>query len=252
MSRLRFPVRRGNQPAARRRSTASGALAIALASAAALIAATTPGALAAGELITGGPTGPTTDNTPTFSWEAVVPASCAIDGAAPTPCTSPFTTPELADGPHVVEIQAGVAIEARNIVVDTIVPAVIVTGSDAVQTEPTTTVTFTAEAGAETSCAIDSGDFAPCESPYTTPVLRNGTHVVRVRATDAAGNHGEGSHVVRMDVAPPDTSIVAGPGDYTDELRPWHGVVRNVQGDWVLLSHDLVLQVFRGVAPAHE
>ncbi|KZC43053.1 MULTISPECIES: cytochrome P450 [Rhodanobacter] len=32
---------------------------------------------------------------------------------------------------------------------------------------------------------------------------------------------------------------------YTDELRPWHGVVRNVQGDWVLLSHDLVLQAAR-------
>lgn len=29
---------------------------------------------------------------------------------------------------------------------------------------------------------------------------------------------------------------------YTDELRPQHGVVRNVQGEWVLLSHDLVVQ----------
>lgn len=29
---------------------------------------------------------------------------------------------------------------------------------------------------------------------------------------------------------------------YTDELRPRHGVVRNVQGEWVLLRHDLVVQ----------
>ncbi|WP_374564897.1 cytochrome P450 [Ideonella sp.] len=29
---------------------------------------------------------------------------------------------------------------------------------------------------------------------------------------------------------------------FTDELRPQHGVVRNVHGEWVLLRHDLVVQ----------
>lgn len=29
---------------------------------------------------------------------------------------------------------------------------------------------------------------------------------------------------------------------YTDELRPLHGVVRNVHGEWVLLRHELVVQ----------
>lgn len=29
---------------------------------------------------------------------------------------------------------------------------------------------------------------------------------------------------------------------YTDELRPRHGVVRNVDGEWVLLRHELVVQ----------
>ena len=29
---------------------------------------------------------------------------------------------------------------------------------------------------------------------------------------------------------------------YTDELRPRHGVVRNVHGEWVLLHHELVVQ----------
>jgi len=32
---------------------------------------------------------------------------------------------------------------------------------------------------------------------------------------------------------------------YTDELRPGHRVVRNVQGEWVLLGHDLVVQAAR-------
>ncbi len=31
----------------------------------------------------------------------------------------------------------------------------------------------------------------------------------------------------------------------TDELRPRHGVVRNVHGEWVLLRHDLVIQAAR-------
>lgn len=32
---------------------------------------------------------------------------------------------------------------------------------------------------------------------------------------------------------------------YTDELRPRHGVVRNVHGEWVLLRHELVVQAAR-------
>lgn len=217
MSRFRSPVRRGTAPAShpRKRSVLTATLA---AAAAAAVLTATPAA--ADGLLTGGPTGPTADSTPTFTWEAAVPASCAIDGGTPEPCASPFTTPELADGPHVVEIQAGVAIEARNVVVDTVAPLVQMTGSDADRTEPTATYEFTAEAGTDTACAVDTGEFAPCTSPYTTKPLANGSHIVRVRATDAAGNHGEASRVVRMEVAAPDTSIVAGPEGYTDEKKP--------------------------------
>lgn len=217
MSRFRSPVRRGNAPASRpRKRSVTAAL---LASVAASLAVAASPAAADG-LLTGGPTGPTSDHTPTFTWEAAVPASCAIDGKTPEPCVTPFTTPELADGPHVIEIQAGAEIEARNIVVDTVAPLVQMTGSDADRTEPTATYEFTAEAGTDASCAVDTGEFEPCTSPFTTKPLANGTHIVRVRATDAAGNHGEASRVVRMEVAAPDTTIVAGPGGYTDERKP--------------------------------
>lgn len=42
----------------------------------------------------------------------------------------------------------------------------------------------------------------------------------------------------------PDDLSAAGrdPRAYADEWRPRHGVVRNVQGEWVLLSHRLVVQ----------
>jgi hypothetical protein len=31
---------------------------------------------------------------------------CALDGAAPAPCSSPYTTPPLTDGPHRLEVRA--------------------------------------------------------------------------------------------------------------------------------------------------
>lgn len=179
-------------------------------------------ALAAGEVLTGGPVGPTNDATPTFTWTATGAAACSLDGAAPVACTSPWTvSPELADGPHVVEVTAGGMSEARSFGVDTVVPAVRITaGDDGTVTEPTATFSFTAEDGADVACAIDTGAFAACTSPWTTPALRNGTHSVRVRATDAAGNTAETSRVVVMDVTSPDTTIASGPGEFTDERRP--------------------------------
>ena len=179
-------------------------------------------ALAAGELLTTGPAGPTNDATPTFAWDAAGAATCAIDGGAPVACSSPWTlAPELTEGPHVVEVTVGAVSEARSFSVDTILPGVRITsGDDGTVTEPIATFAFAAEDGADLACAIDSGDFVPCTSPWTTPALKNGTHSVRVRATDPAGNAAETSRVVVMDVAAPDTSIVSGPGEFTDERRP--------------------------------
>jgi hypothetical protein len=37
-------------------------------------------------------------------------------------------------------------------------------------------------------CAIDQGAFVACGSPYTTPALGNGSHVLFARGTDRAGN----------------------------------------------------------------
>jgi hypothetical protein len=55
----------------------------------------------------------------------------------------------------------------------------------------TADATFRAsEEGASFACAIDSGPFAPCASPLTIAAdgFEPGRHVLRVRATDAAGN----------------------------------------------------------------
>jgi hypothetical protein len=59
--------------------------------------------------ITAGPSGPTTDHTPTFVFSAGEPGSrfeCSIDGGPFVPCNSPFTTPELTAGRHTLAVRA--------------------------------------------------------------------------------------------------------------------------------------------------
>ena len=57
----------------------------------------------------GGPTGPTDDRTPTFSFSAPEPGSrfeCSVDGGPFGPCSSPFTTGELPAGKHTLAVRA--------------------------------------------------------------------------------------------------------------------------------------------------
>src|SRR4029078_12680649 len=42
-------------------------------------------------------------------------------------------------------------------------------------------------------CKIDQGSYSSCAASYTTPALSDGKHVIKVRATDAAGNTDESS-----------------------------------------------------------
>jgi alpha-tubulin suppressor-like RCC1 family protein len=57
-----------------------------------------------------GITGPgkTNDSTPTFTFSADEPATfqCRVDGGSVVPCSSPFTTSHLADGPHTFSVAA--------------------------------------------------------------------------------------------------------------------------------------------------
>ncbi len=59
--------------------------------------------------ITSAPTGTITDATPTLNFTANVANStfaCSVDSGPFSSCTSPFTTPALADGPHTVTVVA--------------------------------------------------------------------------------------------------------------------------------------------------
>jgi hypothetical protein len=59
--------------------------------------------------ITGGPTGSTSDNAPTFQFTANEAGStfeCSVDGGPFAACSSPFTTPSLPSGQHTFSVRA--------------------------------------------------------------------------------------------------------------------------------------------------
>lgn len=76
-------------------------------------------------------------------------------------------------------------------------------------------VAFTAsdDAGAPSlTCAIDAATPSPCSSPWSTPALTPGGHVVGVTATDAGGNASSASIVVTATAPPANGGAGSGPG----------------------------------------
>ena len=104
---------------------------------------------------------------------------CALDGAVPTPCTSPMTYTGLAFGPHDFEVWAIGPVQNREPppaeygweIGDLTPPVVIITSGPGAATEDTTpTFTFELEQpepGVVLQCSLDGAEFAICESPKT-------------------------------------------------------------------------------------
>ncbi len=152
-----------------------------------------------------GPDGPTNDTTPTWTFTSTEAGStfeCALDGAAHTACSTPFT-PTLAAGPHTLSVRAvdpagnrDNTPATRSITVDVSAPTVTITGGPNGPTNDTTpTFTFTSEASATFECRIDSAAFASCTSGFTpTVTAQGGAHVRGPR-------HGPGGERQRRGVA---------------------------------------------------
>jgi hypothetical protein len=160
---------------------------------------------------TGGPPRYTRDPTPTFTFTSNEPGStftCRGDSGAFKPCTSPRTTPPLADGNHLFFVRAIDApgnesqIVYRYFTVDTVAPpAPTITDTDpnspandnAPEVKGTaasgTIVKLYKTAGC-TGAAAAAGSAAKFASPgITVTVADNTTTAFRARAMDAAGNH---------------------------------------------------------------
>jgi hypothetical protein len=151
--------------------------------------------------ITAGPSGPTSDSTPTFEFSSSEDGSifeCQVDDNSFGACTSPETVAlALPDGPHTFRVKAHDAAgnidptaAERSFTVDTLPPDTTITaGPSGPTNDSTPTFEFSSsEQGSSLACRVDGGAFAACTSPVTLGALSAGAHSFEVRSTDAVGN----------------------------------------------------------------
>ena len=98
---------------------------------------------------------------------------------------------------------------------DTVAPNTTFTGGPNGPTnDASPTFVFAGDQDATYSCQVDAAAATPCTSPVTVPGLTNGSHTVRVTATDTAGNvdvtPAERTFVV--DTVSPRTKLIRKPG----------------------------------------
>jgi DNA-binding beta-propeller fold protein YncE len=141
------------------------------------------------------------DATPSFSFASteISNFSCRIDGQQFAACAPAFTAPELAVGPHTLEVfatdhsgNADPTPASRSFsVLDTTAPDTAIQGAKKFKTrkkKARVSFSFTAtEPGAAFQCSVDGAPFSGCTSPLSFKA-RRGAHSLRVRSTDAAGN----------------------------------------------------------------
>jgi Big-like domain-containing protein len=156
--------------------------------------------------VDGGPNGPTTEHSPTFTFSGSDPSGpvtfqCSIDTgtavfrACSGPGNSDTPASPLADGFYTFRVRG----------TDAATNSSIATRSFSIQTPltpPETTITkgpkktrktrpkfkFTSnEAGASFQCKVDKRQFVGCASPFKTPKLRPGRHRLQVRAAGSGG-----------------------------------------------------------------
>jgi hypothetical protein len=147
-----------------------------------------------------GPTGAITNTTPTFTFDSSEqPATfqCSLDGGSVQPCTSPFTSVPLADGPHVLAVQAidgALNIDptpaSRSFTVDTTAPDTSIASHPKPKAKSRkATFTFSStEPGSTFLCSYDGKPYAACGASFATPKLARGRHRFDVLSTDPVGN----------------------------------------------------------------
>lgn len=170
--------------------------------------------------ITAGPQGMVTTASASLTFtsnEMGVTYTCSVDGAPPTPCTSPATLMSLAQGGHTFSVAATDAAghtdaspAVRMWSVDTVPPDVAIVAGPAANATvgPRVVVGFTVSDGTVT-CSIDGAPFAPCASPWADN-LPAGAHTLRIRAVDAATNVATLVRAFSVACAAPDVAGAAG------------------------------------------
>jgi hypothetical protein len=152
--------------------------------------------------ISGGPGGATSDRTPTFtlgSNDSAASLKCKLDDGDYVTCGSPYTTPTLSDGQHVLSVQATDTAgnkdqipATRTFLVDGTAPQTTITAAPKARLKTRrrkakVSLAFAANEPGRFECSLDGTAFSACASPQTAMVGK-GSHVWRVRAIDRVGN----------------------------------------------------------------
>jgi len=165
--------------------------------------------------ITAGP--PALTNSSSAAFEFAIPGppppghyECRIDDFGFAECSSPKTFTGVPEGAHTFEVrfvadggEPGSA-SLRTWQVDTTPPTAIVDAApsgDANASDVTVTFHSSEPFQATFDCALDSAQAVPCTSPLRLTGLARGSHVLGIRAIDAAGNIQGGETSVLFGVA---------------------------------------------------
>jgi Ca2+-binding RTX toxin-like protein len=146
----------------------------------------------------------TRDNTPTFEFsanQANVTFTCSIDSAELTTtfaCSSPYTTPPLADGGHVFRVSATNSVAeidpspaSRSFTIDATPPETTITSGPAegevIDTDAPAFSWASSETDSTFACIADGVALTSCDLAFATGASA-GEHTLSIAATDAAGN----------------------------------------------------------------
>ncbi len=171
----------------------------------------------------------TTDKDPSFAFTATEAGStfeCRLDNGSWSPCSSPETLTDLADGNHSFDVRASdpsantdPTPATRSWTIDTTAPDTLIDsgpadGSTTTDKDPSFAFTAT-EAGSTFECRLDNGSWSPCTSPETLTDLTDGNHTFDVRASDPSANTDQtpATRSWTIDTTAPDTMIDSGPAD---------------------------------------
>lgn len=178
-------------------------------------------------VIDGGPQSLTNQTSASFSFssEPGTTFQCSLDDAEFVACTSPQPYSGMLEGTHTFRVRATDAVgniepspAERTWTIDTTPPSVGIVGDKPGNPTnvPTASFTFTSNEPSTFHCRLDTPTFdpVPCTSPMGYAVA-DGQHTFVLRATDAAGNTAEASHMWEVDSAAPTVNIGSRPASAT-------------------------------------
>ena len=187
--------------------------------------------------INSGPSGPTNNASPSFSFSSTEGGStfeCKLDSGSFEACSSPKAYAGLGEGAHSFEVRAtdpagntDASSATRNFTVDTQAPnTTINSGPSGLTNNASPSFGFSSTEGGSTfECKLDSGSFQACSTPKAYAGLANGPHGFEVRSTDPAGNT-DASPATRnftVDTIAPSLVIDSGPSGPTTNPSPSFG-----------------------------